>query len=820
MMRFAMRWFWRELRAGELTIMLVSLIVAMTAFSGVAMFTDRVQSAIDAQIGRVLRADLMINSSTPIPAKWIEIATRHGVRTTSGIVLNSMMQGASRARLVSIRAVGEGYPLLGDIRLLRDGREVSFTHGPVKGEVWVDEDGLRALSVRVGDRISLGEADFKVGGVLAREMDGMLDMFSRMPAVIMHLDDVAATQLILPGSRVRYRLLMAGESTQLQAAREAIKPFLQAGQTIDDPRESRREIRDAAEKDQRFLKIAALLSVYLAAAAVMLAAQRFVARHADSVAVLRTLGLQSWQLKRLIYVQCAALFMLSVVPGVLLGWGVQQLLAMVASGMLDIMLPPPGWMAVGVSAMLAVILILGLCLPGLMRLRFVSPLRVLRQDSLGLRGGRWLALTATASLSGLIYWQSGGGKLAWVMLTGISLALILTGVIAWCLLALCMRIVPRRMLALYFAVRNLSARGMATVTQTSALALGFTALGILWVVRFDLIEGWRATLSQGVPNHFVINLQPAQLDRFTDAFSHAGLSVPETFPMVRARLQRIAGKSLQSISLAEKEDRRFAEREFNLSFGESIRPDNALVAGRATRADAHEWTIEQSMVKRLGIKLGDELCFDIQGSSSCGHVVGVRKVNWNSFRVNFFVIGTPAMLAGAPASHVSSFYLDSAHRPFADTLVKSLPNLTVFDVSALLDQVKVLVDAMLNAMSVVFAFAMLAGICVLYAATLNTHDARKQDVAVLRTLGAAGSLVRRMARYESLIVGAIAGLMAGLVALVSGEALARYVLELPVHASWWLPFAGLMSGALAVWLATLPFLRAVLNTSPARVLRE
>lgn len=815
----AWRWLRRDLAAGELSVMALALVVAIAAMSSVGFFTDRVRQALQTEANQLLAADLVLNADQPTDLALAEEAARRGLARASTATFPSMAQTAAGAQLITAKAVSSSYPLRGELRIWQGERELRMPGPPKAGEAWADRRLFDALGLKVGDSLQLGEQRLRLSAVLAREPDGAMDLYNFVPRLMFNEADLAATGLIQPGSRVRYRLLLAGEAAAIGAMRDWIKPQLQRGQRLEDVREARPEINSSLNRAERFLRLAALISVFMAAAAIALAARRYVERHLDAVALLRTLGRSQADIVGLFLRQYALLALFAVLGGVLLGWLVQFALASALAGLFDARLPPAGPLPALAGAAVGLTLLFGFCLPPLLRLRGVSPLRVLRRDATP-PGNAPLALAlGVASLAGLIAWQAGDLALATVALAGMAGTVAVSALLAWGLVWLAPRLPLPASAGWRFGLANVARRRGLSVAQIVALALGLMALMLLTVVRNDLLSAWDKSLPPEAPNRFVINIQPEQRAALATRFAAEGLAVPRFAPMVRARLNAIAGQPVRAERYADERARRQAEREFNLSWGEELRADNRIVAGRPLNDAEPGWSMEEGMAQRLGVKLGDTLTFDIAGTSYTAPVVSLRKVDWDSFRVNFFVVGSRVLLEQQPASFIASFHLPANRGRFGTALAREFPNLTVIDVSAILAEVRMVLDRVLAAIEVVFGFSLLAGLAVLYAATLATHDERKREAAILRTLGASRRMVGQAASAELLLVGGLAGLLAAAAALAIGAAASWQLFELNAGTSWWLLPVGMLAGALAARLAAAPLLRRLLNTPPLRALR-
>ncbi|WP_374357157.1 ABC transporter permease [Chitinimonas sp.] len=813
----AWRWLRRDLAAGELGIIALALVVAVAAMCSVGFFTDRVQQALDSEANQMLAADMVVSSDHPIAPAFTEQIALHGMRGGAITSFPSMVIAGEQTQMAALKAVSSSYPLRGKLVIQRGQTEVAVG-APPPGQAWADQRLFDALGLKPGASIEVGATRLTLAAVLVREPDAALDVFNVVPRLMFNQADLAATGLIQRGSRIRYRLLAAGDPQQVDALRGWMQPKLDRGQRLEDVREARPELRTALERAGRFLHLSALMGVFLAAAAMSLAARRYVERQLNTVALLRTLGQSQRRIMALFLQQYLMMGLLAISTGVALGWLAQFALSQTLGSLFDATLPAAGWLPGLAGALVGLVLLLGFCLPPLLRLSGVPPLRVLRRDTTPAGNALLTGSLGAMALAGLIAWQAGEFKLAALALGGFSAALLLALLAAWLLVWLVPKLPLPGSAGWRFGLANVARRRGLSVAQVVALSIGMMALLLLTVVRNDLLGAWQRSLPADAPNRFVINIQPEQRAPLAEAFRSAGLPVPAFEPMIRARLMSIDGRAVSADRYSDDNAKRLAEREFNLSWGAPPRNDNRVIAGQALDQDQPGWAVEAELAKTLGIKLGDNLIFDIAGSRYTAPVLALRKVSWDSFRVNFFVVGTRALLEKQPASYVTSFHLDEQHASFANRLARDFNNVTVVDVSTIVGEVRKVLERVMTAVEVVFAFSLAAGLVVLYAATLATHDERKQEVAILRTLGASRALVNQAVSAELLLIGGFAGLLAASAALAMGALTARLLFNLPVQPSWWLLPVGLFGGGLAARLAASPLLRRALQTAPLRAL--
>jgi putative ABC transport system permease protein len=816
----------RDWRAGELRVLVIGLVIAVSSLTTVAFFADRVRLALSLEASQLLGADLMVISDRPLDEALINEAHRRGLRTVETVRFPSMTLHEGQSQLTEIKAVGPGYPLKGRLTI-DDGQRVlekPLDSVPVRGTVWVDERLLARLRLHIGDSIALGIRSFRVAARLTEEPETTVGFLNLGPRLILNLADLRSTGLIQVGSRVTYRLGLAGPGPAIREFRTLAEARAGPGQRVEDVRDARPEIRSALERAEKFLGLSALLSVILAAVAVALAARRYLKRHLDGCAIMRCLGASQPLILRLHVQQFAALGLAASVLGCALGFAGQALLSAMLKPLVGVELPLPGWVPVVQGFVAGFVLLLGFAIPPLVALRKVPPLRVLRRD-LGLPDTAGMAgyLLGLAALAGLILWEAQDPKVGAYVLGGVLATMAGCVIVTWGLLRAFGWTGNRAGFAWRFGLANLRRRPLATITQVVALGVGIMALVLLTLVRGDLLASWKKSLPPDAPNRFLVNIQPDQLEPLRAFFRDHALQPPELFPMIRGRLVNLNGRPLSSADFVDDRAKRLVDREFNLSWAAHMQPDNVIVAGRWwTDAGRGKplFSVEEGIAKTLGIKLGDRLTYEIAGSRLEGEVASLRKVAWDSFRVNFFVVAPPGVLEAFPLSYVTSFHLAPDHSALMDQLVGRFPNFLVIDVAAVLTQVQRVMDQVVQAVEFVFLFGLLAGLVVLFAAIGSTHDERVFDAAILRTVGATGRQMLSAQAAEFAAIGALAGLLAAIGASLLGWVLATRVLTVPYEVSPWVWVVGLAGGTAGVLLAGLAGTRRVLRTPPMQIFRE
>lgn len=823
-MKLALRWLIREWRAGELGILVVALAIAVAAVTTVGFFTDRVRLALGSQANQLLAADLVVIADHPLPQFLRHQAESAGLRTTETLAFPTMAVSGDKMQLIEAKAIDRGYPLRGELvtsaRLFGAGDAGPTL--PEPGTAWADARLMQLLGLPLGGRVKVGAAELTVTRIIVKEPDRAGDFFNIAPRLMLNRADLARTNLIQEGSRVGYRLLVAGDPKSVASFRRWAEPRLQRAERIEGVEDARPEMRTALERAQRYLGLAALVSAILAAVAVALASRRFVTRHLDSCAMLRCLGASQATISRLYLTQFVVLGFAASALGAALGFAGQAGLAAMLAGRIVATLPAPTWLPVFEGLAVGLLLLLAFGLPPLMHLKRVPTLRVLRRELGNPSGVGWAGYAAALGIvCGLLWYRAGDWLLGAYVIAGLAGVSLVAAAFAWILLEVLRRSRQRARGVWFYGLANVGRRRASSLIQIVAFSLGLMALLLLTLVRGDLMENWRAALPPDAPNRFVINIQPDQVDDVRRFFHVHQLAEADFYPMVRGRLVEINGRRVQGKDYADERTRRLVEREFNLSWADSPRDDYRFVAGAWWRGDdpAPQFSVEQGIAERVGIALGDTLTYDVAGKRVEGKVTSLRKVAWDTMRVNFFVIARAGMLHDAPTSYITAFHL-SGNEALLGELAQTFPNLTIIDVSAIMNDIRVTMERVSQAIEFVFLFTLAAGLIVLYAAMVATRDERIHEAAVMRVLGATARQLNRARWIEFVAIGTISGTVAAAGATATAFILATQVLSLPYRFDPWLFIWGALAGAAGIAIAGFAATRGLAHMPPWGVLRR
>lgn len=826
--RLAWRQALRDLAAGEVRLLIAALALAVASVTTISFLTDRAERALALEANRLLGGDAVLRADAPLAPGLRALADRPGLKAVDTVEFPSMLRVGDRFRLGELRAVGRAFPLRGSFVISDDAGRRELAEGPPPGVVWMTRAGANTLGATLGDAITLGESTLRLAALIEQEPDGALDYFNVAPKVVMNLDDLPATGLVQPGSRIAYRLVVAGTPDAVEAFSAGARDALGRGQRLETASEGRPEVRRALDRAGRFLGLATLVSVILAAIAVAMAARRHSARHLDACAVMRCLGASQ---RTIVIVQVGALMLLGLLGttlGVALAWALSFAIGEWLGSALGIAVPSASLAPVFSGYAVGFVVLLAFAVPPVLALRGVPALRVLRRD-LDVRSPSALALTALAlgGFGALLWWQAKSPELAGAMLGGLVVTFAILAALGYALVRGVDLLRPRLRGPWRYGLANVSRRAATTVAQVSALGLGLMALLLLVFVRTDLLERWREALPADAPNRFIVNVQPAQVEPLRAFLKGEGIVDPEIFLMIRGRWIEKNGEPMNVQALPEGNGRarRLAEREFNLSTAATLDESNTILAGRfwdaSKAADAPpEFSVEQGLAQSLGWALGDRVAFDIAGTRLEGEVTSIREVKWESVRPNFFVLVSPGALEGLQGSAITAIHLPPGRDGFTRALLDRFANLSVIDVDAILKQVRSTVDQVSTVVEAVFLVALLAGALVLLAAVGASQDERLREGAVMRVLGGSRRQLRLAQAGEFAALGLISGLVAAIASTVLAGVVAVRVLELPWTPDPRLAATGALVGVVVALLAGLWATRRILDAPPSVTLRE
>ena len=801
--------------------MLVALILSVSALTSVSFLADRMHRAFEFDTRQLLASDLLIVADQPIPEVFLQEAQSQQLQTAQTVVFPSMASSGEQSKLSSVKAVSSTYPLRGSLQVEPP---PNIASGPIRGSVWADPALLTNLHTHLGDSLRLGDHQFVISGVLMRELDRGAGFMNFAPRVMMSLDDLESTGLIGLGSRVTYRLLLAGSDEQIRLYQKWAANYIDAqklrGVRIETLENAQPMMRKTLERAEQFLSLIALLTAMIAAVAISLSARRYMIGQADSCAALKCFGATSATILKKQMKTLLALGLFAALVGSGLGYLVQELLTRLLGSLMVGNLPSISVQPVLWSVLFTWFLLLGFAGAPIMGLAKVSPMRLIRKEfEITKLASMWVAILGLLSCAVLIWVAAHDAKLAlWV---GLSF----TGAI--CIFSIAARLVlwllskiNTQHFALRFTITAMGRRSAFAVMQITALGIALMAILLILLLRQDLLSTWQGNIPANAPNRFMINIQGDQKTAIAQALEAGGVSKPDFYPMVRGRLIAVNGLDVSPADFSEENAKRLIDREFNLSYTEQLPLGNRIVSGQWLAGGSPQISMETGIAKTLKLKLGDQITFEVAGEKVVAPITSLRKLDWGSMRVNFFVIMPPSQLAGMPQSWITSYYQDPAKESMDFQLSQANPNLTIVDVSASLQQIQEVLNKLSAALGLLFAFTVIAAILVLIAAIAATQDERFRNAALLKAMGASRTVLSQIARTELLIIGFTAGLLAGVAAGAAAWALGRYVMDIEFNAFAEAILMGVTFGVVASLTAGYRFQNRIQGATAVECLRE
>lgn len=821
------------MRAGELRLLIVAVTLAVAALTAVGFFADRIKGGLQRDARALIGGDSVVSSDKPTPDAITAKAKELGLQMVNNVGFPTMARAqdaqGGASKLVALKAVEQGYPLRGQLKVSTapDQPEQGTREIPAPGNVWVDANLLDALALKVGDSLALGSSNLKIDRIIVVEPDRGAGFMNFAPRVMINRADLEATALVQPASRMTYRMaVIAQDQRAIREFADWVTAKEKSGELrglrLESLEGGRPEMSSTMNRAEKFLNLVALLAALLSAVAVAIAARGFAARHLDQCAMLRVLGVSQRKMAASYVLEFVIVGLVASGLGVLLGFAVHFGFVLLLAGLVESALPAPSIWPVLFGLGMGLTLLAAFGLPPVLQLAQVPPLRVIRRDVGGMKatsGG--VLLLGIAGFAALLMAASRDVVLGGIAVGGFLSAVLLFAGMSYLAVRILRKSVNEQTAPrwLILATRQISARPAYAVVQVSALAVGLLALVLLVLLRTDLISSWRQATPPDAPNRFVINIMPEQGADFVKNIEAQGVKKYDYFPMIRGRLVAVNGKATRPEDFKDDRAKRLVDREFNLSHAAKQPAHNQVTAGKWTEEEKDAISVEEGIAKDLGFKMGDSLTFDIAGIQVTSKITSLRKVDWGGMRANFFVMYTVSQMPDVPSTYMSAFKAPEV-KGFDNALVRQFPNVTNVDMSLTINQVQRVLDQVIRAVEFLFGFTLLAGLVVLFAAVTATREERTREFAILRAVGARSQLLRQVQRAELAGVGMLAGVLASVVAIAVGWALAKYVFEFTwTAAAWVIPASGVL-GALLALAAGWWGLREVLNTPVMSTLRK
>lgn len=817
-MSFTFRLMLRDIRSGDLLTLFMALIISVSTVTSIGLFIDRLQLSFEKESANLLAADRLIRSDEPILDDWKQQAQDLSLESAERTSFTTMMFAKDSLQLSQLSAVSDNYPLRGaylvDNTLFGTGQNT--TESPKQGEVWVSSRLASLLNIRIGDEVEVGETSLQVTKYLVRDPGSATSAFAISPRAVMNIHDLAATNVIIPGSRVRYSILLAGERDALSEYEEWVKPQLVEGQRWQTPAQRGERIGDTIGRAESFLLLAGTLAVVMSGVAMALASARFVKRHLMQVAILKTLGATPRLLTKIFAQQLCALLIVGAFVGLAIGWGIQEIIASLLSSLVSTRLPDPSVSRLWLGAATGFVSMMVFCLPLIMRLIKISPLSVLQPNAKIEQNTLFIYIIGFIGMYGLMCLYTNGILLPSIMTVVIASVSVLVASIGWLAFRLGRSLTSGATSGWQIGLASLYRRLVPNLFQLLVFTLIIMLTLILIGIKSSLIADWQQQLPEDAPNHYLFNVQANQIDQIDAETTQLNLPKSDWFPMVRGRVIQVNEGLIQDLYPEGRGEPELYDRELNLTWSETLGQGNTLVSGDFR---AEGLSVEQEAAKEAGVGLGDELTINIGGNVVTLPITSIRTVDWGSMQPNFYLILPKSVLEDYPANFVSSLFINEDAAQSFYRVMSQFPTVSILNVGDILKQVQTIIGQLSQAIQLVLLCILSAGALVLLASVRSTLEERLEEGALLRVLGARSALVRQALFIE---FGAL-GFFSGLIAAIGAEA-CLYGLQVfvfntapSIHLSLWL--FGPLIGVGVISTIGIFASRTVLKVPPMLLLR-
>lgn len=820
----ALRLLFRDGRSGELSILVLALIIAVTSSTAISLFADRLHRTMSTQAAEFLAADLVITSPALIPEHWLKKAQALNLKPARTAEFSTVLIENDELLLSGVKAVSQNYPLRGRLKTITADdyhTEKEKNQGPGVGEAWLDKRVLSVLKLKLGDQLIVGEKALTITELITYEPDKRGDLYSLSPRVMINDVDLAATQVLKPGSHVHYFFQFSGSDQALESFSRWVKPHLNPSQRLMDIHDDRPELGSALSRAERYLGLSSIVVILIAGVAIAMSTRRYSERHFNATAILRCLGCKQSEILWLYLCQFIILGVAASALGSFFGWFAQETLFHLLRDLLPAKVAMPSFIAIVLGFLTGLSILLGFALPPLLRLKKVSPLRVLRRELEPLPSSAWIVYGLALSLISLLIWQyTQDLKMTMAIIGGGLVTLFVAGMMLYAILIQARRILPFVSLSWRFGLQGLLRSPKTTVSQTLAFSVTLLAMVLSYTVRTDLLDDWQKQLPEHASNYFVLNVFPEQVEPFKQTLQQQNIKGAQFFPVVRGRLVQINNIPVQKIVSKDSQGERATHRDLSLTWSKHLPNDNKTVAGVWNPKILGQVSIEQKLAKSLKINLGDKLTFTIGSQQQQATVSHIRSVRWDTMKPNFYMVFSPQTLANYATTYITSFYLAEESKNTLNNLVKHFPSITVLEVDAMLKQFKMILTQLTAAINYLLYFALFAGFTVLFAAVNSSLDSRIYEGALMRTLGANRALLRKAHFIEFSLLGLVSGLIAVLISELLLYVIYTYILHLDfqINGVLWLSLP--LISTLCISLAGFLSVRSVVSKPPMRVLRE
>ncbi len=825
----SLRLLMRSWRSGELYLLAASIFLAVMVVSVIAIFSERLERSLVQSSNSFIAADTVIQSSKPIPQVWQNQAGSLGLSHVETAEFSSMLFAGDKSQLASVKSVASGYPLRGEVEVSVIPFSVDKTtiavaeEVPSAGEIWVESRLFPLLDLQIGSEVFVGEKALRVSKVIIKEPDRGMGFSLFGARVLMNSADLPATQVIQPGSRIRYKLLLAGPEEGLQSFLNKIGPELSEHEKIVQLEDSQARLSKNLDTGKKFLLLAGVIGLLLAGVAIGISAQQFAQRNIERVALLKSMGAGQWSIRRLYVLQMIVLAAIFSAIGLFVGSMIVNGLVYSLAKMLNMEFLPAYSTTYALCFFSGIFALLFFALPSLWYLPSVPPIKILRAE-MAPPDLSQKAKLVLGSLGIFVYvlMFSRDAQLTLIILFGLLAILGTVYLVAVFLVGVGKASLHNVGREVRLAIANVIRYRQRTLLQVVVFSFAFMLLFLLLLIRTSLVKEWQLQLPEHAPNHFLVNIAPSEVEPVKALVEEYELLPEQLYPMVRARLTHVEG-----VPIAEKfeEIPGSLNREVNLTWSSILADDNKILAGdwwptwnKRTNAKAGV-SVEAEVAEELGIEIGDRLLFSVGGLPLDAEVASIRSLDWDSMRPNFYFVFSPNALDSYSPSFITSIYIPAEKKALVNELFKRFPTLLVIELDVVIERIKTIVSQLTQAVGLVLGLVWLGGLLVMFTLISISMDTRRHEAGVLRAFGASKALMQKSLWVEFCFIGFVSAVIAALSSEIILLVLQIYVFDFPARIHPWMWAVGIPAATLFIGYVGMKSCRKILTTPPSVVLR-
>jgi len=814
---YGLKKFWSEVFSGDLLILFLSIVLAVTSISSVGFLGDRLKSSMQMQASSILGADLVLRSASKIDSKYLDLAAANDLDSAEMSTFLSMVITEDDNLLTSIKAVTASYPLRGELKIVNSqGTKIKHFGSPEPGNIWIERKVLESLELMELDKISIGNKNFIVKGIIEDYPDRNSSFVGFYPVAIVNINDVDAMGVIQTGSRVVYRNLFSGTQDNLERFEKSLEG-MPANIRVQNALDVGDNLGEDIANSTTFFNLASLFTIIISVIASMMAVRRYASRNLLHTSLMKVFGASKLFIlgHQIMQLTLVAIFASSL--GLIFGYGLQHLLLSTLQGIINADLPPPSSRPVILGFITATFVIFATASPYIKILSETEPIRILRNDfNIKLSSNLMIYLVAFFTMFGFLGALFQDIKLIIYIVISLILVTFFLYLIGRLLIYGLSRVKFSYGTGWKLGLKNIVQRGNDSILQVIIFGLSLLFLVVLAETRTDLVDSWTETLDEDTPNYFLFNIQQYNLDPISNYFKDQGNVVPDFTPLIRGRLLSAARPGSEDINFDN-----LMEREANLTWQNQLPLSNSLVEGEwwTNGNEVAEVSIDREIAESMNLKIGDELTFSAGGKTFSVTVSSFREIEWQSFSPNFFFILSPAAGRELPNSYITSIKLENSQK-FMNNFTNRFPTITSVNLEAIIEQGKSSLASASLAVQYIFFLTFIAGILALIASVYSNRDQRTKETAIMHAIGASRALIFKSAASEFLILGLLSATTAIIFSIALSSVIFIQFLDLIYSPNLLILGLSYLFGIGFIFIAGVISIRKSIYASPMITLRD